>query len=200
MDIHIQIGKQKRVAIVFSCPGRHEEDAGYPAAKTTGKNLNALLSTLSDALSRSDLIRTNITITNAWPIVEYEEKTGRSEATEQEVVAPSNIKRLQQELDDITEFVILCGEMAKAISKKLHLEKNPQFIYVKHWGTRGLMSIVADLDGKPIVAAEAQIFAGSKVSKRKIQSENTEKRLAIVARSIIKELKLGGQTAYLPTR
>lgn len=188
MPIHIQTGYQNSVAIVFSCPGRHEELAGYPAAKTTGKNLEQLLLLLSEALNRSDLTRRNITITNAWPDVEYEAKTGRSEATEQDVMRPKNLERLQRELSNITEFVIFCGDIAKATSLKLLLNRNPKFIYVNHLATRGLLSIEKDVHGQLIVVAKCQLAAGRKISKQKIEAENTGKRLAVVACSVLKQL------------
>lgn len=189
MAVHLQIGKQNNVAVVFSCPGRHEEIAGYPAAKTTGNNLNKLLSLLSDALGRSNLTRSNITITNAWPSVEYKEKTGRSEATEKEVVVPNNLNRLEQELSDITEFVIFFGDIADATSHKLELAKKPRFINVEHLSTRGLLSIRNDVHGKPIVAAKDQIISGRKMGLRKIQAENTERRLVVVVSLVLKQLQ-----------
>ncbi len=190
MPPHIQIGARKSIAIVFSCPGRHEQIAERPAAKTTGRNLDILLSILSNVLGRSDLIRHNITITNAWPRVEYKALTGRSEATENEVITQHNIERLEQELLDVTEFVIFCGDRAKIASHKLLLEKCPKRIYVEHLGTRGLLSIKNDVYGQPIVAAGAQKLAGTKMSKRQIQNENTERRLEVVANEVVKQLQL----------
>lgn len=133
--MQIQIGKQNKVAIVFSCPGRHEENVGFPAAEITGKNLNNLLILLSKELKRDDLIRSNITITNAWPSIEYREKTRRSEATKQEVNDAKNIERLKLELDNVLEFVIFCGDRARVASESLQLKERPKFIYVKHLGT-----------------------------------------------------------------
>ena len=189
MAIHLQVGKQQRVAVVFSCPGRHEEAAGYPAAKTTGRNLDRLLSLLSKALNRNDLTRSNITITNAWPEVEYKAKTGRSEATAKEVKAPENVKRLQQELDEITDFVIFCGDTARAASQNLRLKHNPSFVYLKHLSLRGLSLIARDVQGERIIAADVQISAGSDISKMKLQSDNTNKRLAVLVDSILSQLR-----------
>jgi len=39
--------------VVFSCPGRHEEEAKKPAAKTTGKNLDILMKKLNSFLGKS---------------------------------------------------------------------------------------------------------------------------------------------------
>ncbi|OGU06652.1 MAG: hypothetical protein A2075_08715 [Geobacteraceae bacterium GWC2_58_44] len=143
MPVHLQVGKEKKVAVVFSCPGRHEEVAGHPAAQSTGKNLDTLLLLLSQALNRNDLTRANITITNAWPEVEYQAKTGRSEATAKEVEGAGNIERLQQELEDVTDFVIFCGAKAAAVARNLRLKYRPKFVYMRHPGLRGLSSPAA---------------------------------------------------------
>jgi len=188
MPIHIQAGKEKRVAVVFSCPGRHEEVAGHPAARITGRNLETLLALLSKALNRSDLTRSNITITNVWPDIEYKAKTGRSEPTAKEVKSPKNIERLQQELDDISEFVIFCGEKARTVSQDLRLKHKPRFVYIQHPGLRGLSLIVTDVQGERIVAANVRVSAGSDLSKARIQSDNTQRRLAVLVRSILTQL------------
>ncbi|MDD5125819.1 hypothetical protein [Methylovulum sp.] len=184
MATHISIGKQKRVAVVLSCPGRYEEKARRPAAKTTGKNLDMLLIMLGSLLKRKDLIRKNITITNAWPKVEYKAKTGRSEASDQEIKGSHNIKRVQRELNDISDFVIFCGEKAKTVSQFLRLNKSPKFIYVEHLAIRGLSSIKIDAYGNPIVAA-----SGTGKIKKAIQAENTKKRLNVVAINLLNQLK-----------
>ena len=98
------------MALVLSSPGRQEELAGYPAARTTGKNLEALLLLLGQALRRGDLTRENVTRTNAWPSVEYLDKTGRSEATHGEILAPDNLRKLRRELAEIGELVIFAGK------------------------------------------------------------------------------------------
>ena len=189
MAIHIQVGKQKRVAVVFSCPGRHEEIAGRPAAGTTGRNLDAILELLCKALNRSDLTRSNITITNAWPKVEYKAKTGRSEPTPKEARAPENIERLQEELEGITDFVIFCGEAARAVSQRLQLKLKPRMVYIRHIGLRGMSLINKDVQGERITAADAQISAGCSIGKAEIQAANTGKRLAVVVRSILAQLE-----------
>ena len=189
MAIHLQVGKRKRVAVVFSCPGRHEEVAGHPAAGITGRNLERILSLLSKALHRSDLTRSDITITNAWPKVEYKSKTGRSEATAREVNAPENLERLQQELEEITDFVIFCGETARVVARNLQLKHKPRYVYIRHIGLRGMLLIVTDVQGDRIIAADVRISAGCNVSRAEIQASNTEKRLAVVVHSILSQLQ-----------
>lgn len=191
--MHLQVGKLKRVAVVFSCPGRHEEAAGYPAAKATGKNLDRLLALLAKALKRDDLSRDNITITNSWPDVEYQAATGRSEATTREVLAKDNLLRLQRELEGISDLVIFCGERARTVSRHLQLKYKPKFIYTAHLGLRGLSLTRTDVQGESIVAADMQIQAGRRMSKQEIQWENTEKRLAVLVHAILTQLRAGNK-------
>jgi hypothetical protein len=183
--LHIQVGKEKRVAVVFSCPGRHEEEAGYPAAKGTGRNLNLLLSLLAEALGRSDLTRENVTITNVWPEVEYLGKTGRSEASVKEITAPANLQRLQQELDEVTDFVIFCGDRARKAARRLKLRHDPKLVFVGHLGLRGLSLINRDAGGERIVAAPK--------GRRDVQCENTRRRLEVLVQQILRQLQDGRQ-------
>lgn len=187
--VHLQVGKERKVAVVFSCPGRHEELAGYPAAHSTGRNLDLLLSLLARELSRDDLTRGNITITNAWSRVEYRSKTGRSEATLQEVEGTDNVKRLQQELEEVSDFIIFCGARAKAAARHLQLRHKPRLVFIRHPGLRGLSLMATDLRGEPILAAELQVSRGSKEARRSIQAENTRRRLAVLVHSILKQLR-----------
>ena len=149
-----------------------------------------LLGMLSTALGRADLTRINVTITNASRTVEYEEKTGRSQPTEAEVIAPDNLHRLERELRNVKEFVIFCGEMARAASERLRLVNAPTILYVEHLGARGLLSIKNDIGGEAIVKASDQRDAGRKESLKKIQTENTTKRLEVVARSLLAQLQV----------
>ena len=194
MSIHYQSGKMDKVAFVFSCPGRFEEEAGHPVAKTTGTNLNKLLVMLSKVLSRDDLLRENITISNCWDRVEYNKLTKRSEATDWEIQAPKNIHRLAKEIAHITDFIVFCGAKAKLASNEITrsnlLNNNPRFLYLRHLGTRGLLSISKDIDGNLIKPADVQIKDGRKDSRQKIQSENTKKRIMVVANSLGDQLRI----------
>lgn len=192
MAVHYEKGLKNSVAFVFSCPGRHEKAAEYPAAKVTGTNLEKLLQILSKMLDRDNLSRGNITIANAWECVEYEKLTNRSEATNMEIRTSSNIYRLGRELAHVAEFIVFCGAKAKVASEELVrtdlLPNNPCFLFLEHLGTRGLLSISEDRDGNRIVSAEKQMAAGRKAAKHKIEYENTEKRLEVVAKSLIDQL------------
>ncbi len=72
----------------------------------TGTNLSRLLTILGKRLGRTDLDRDSITIANAWDRVEYQELTGRSEATPAEV-RKGAVDRLG------TRFDILAQTLAK---------------------------------------------------------------------------------------
>lgn len=186
--VHWQAGRLNRVAVVFSCPGRHEEAAGRPAARSTGKNLEILLELLAGALGRDDLHREEVTITNAWPKVEYRAKTGRTEASEREVCAPENVERLRRELDEVTELVIFCGRKARAVAPLLRLKHRPSFVFISHPGLRGLSMIHSDACGDPIMAVDGGLRPGTG-GVRRGQSENTRRRLAVLAASICRQLQ-----------
>lgn len=188
MSIHLQVGKEKKVAVVFSCPGRHEEQAGRPAAAATGRNLDRLLALLAPALKRGDLARERVTITNAWPRVEYRAKTGRSEATDREVLAPNNLRRLQLELEEISDLVIFCGRRARAVAVHLRLKHRPCFVYIEHLGLRGLSLLRKDVQGRAIVAADKFGCQAAGMSLRRLQGENTERRLEVLAAAIRAQL------------
>jgi hypothetical protein len=71
MKPHFARGSKNDVAFVFSCPGRHEQEAKHPAAGVTGRNLERLLPLLALHINMSSLVRAEITVTNAWDKVEY---------------------------------------------------------------------------------------------------------------------------------
>jgi hypothetical protein len=193
MQPHFSKGSSHAYAFVFSCPGKQEEDAMHPAAGKTGRNLEALLQLLSARLGRTTLTRGCITITNAWPQVEHQERSGRSEATGIEIRNRSNIDRLANELRHITEMIVFCGgkaEVALHELVKLKLIIHPTKIaVVEHIGARGLLSIRRDIQGKLIVAAEEQRRLGRKLALKRIQAENTHRRLEVVAQRLLDSVK-----------
>lgn len=189
LSCHLQVGRSKEVAFVFSCPGRYEEVAGEPAAKVTGKNLSNLLGKLGIALNKSGLDRRNITITNAWSRVEYEKKTGRSEANTSEIISEENIARLRSELIGVTELVVCCGDKAKISVDACGLSENVKVIFMKHLSIRGLKSIKMDISGAEILPAEAIKSQGDRRTKRRIRNDNTSKRLDVICRSIANQIE-----------
>ena len=188
MSCHISKGKKKSVAFVFSCPGRYEQIAGHPAAKVTGTNLSKLLAKLNTSLNRKDLSKREITITNSWNKVEYEKLTGRSEATDREILDSINISRLNSELKGITEFIVCCGNKSKIAIEQCNISKNVKILCLEHLGTRGLNTIKQDVKNITILSAEIQRKNGDKRSKRKIQIDNTSKRLDVVCENLLGQL------------
>jgi hypothetical protein len=171
---------------VLSCPGRYEEQAGHPAAGNTGKNLELLLERIGSRLALPGLVRAHITITNAWPGIEYKGKTRRSEASDREVTQADNIRRLHDELRHVTTLIVFCGAKAKLASHQLMalnlLRSAVQIAFVPHLGGRGLTnSIMSDVAGRPIVGAQVQRRCGRFSSLKLIQCENTAFRIEVVA-------------------
>ena len=109
--VHYEAGSEDKIAFVFSCPGRREEEANPPgpAKGQTGENLKCLLRCMRNRHGIKGFRRGLITITNAWEKVEYCGKTERSEPPDAHVKGEKNIARLTQELQNITDLIICCG-------------------------------------------------------------------------------------------
>lgn len=187
---HFSKGAENDVAFVLSCPGRYEELAGHPAAGNTGKSLQLLIDRLGTNISLPDLARVHITITNAWPDIEYKGKTGRSEATGAEVNRSDNIMRLADELQHVSKLVVFCGAKAKLACQQLikHnlLPTTVQIAFVPHLGGLGLNnSIMFDTADQPIVKANEQRRNGRLDSLKAIQRENTGLRIDALVKSLL---------------
>lgn len=187
-QVHFQRGSEDKCAFVFSCPGREEEKAGYPAAKMTGINLGKLFTVLNEMRIRDYYFeRSNVTITNAWANVEYDAKTSRSEATNEEVLSPDNIDRLDKELEAITDLVVCCGQKARLAIQALvdnnRLKTGAKVVFINHLGMKSINQITTDINGEPIVAV-AKHPDRFTVPEKEIGSGNTKKRLEVVAARI----------------
>jgi uracil-DNA glycosylase len=177
---HLQVGKEKRVAVVLACPGKAEEQIGLPAVGPTGRNLNVLLDLLARRLRRPDLTRQNITVTNASSTVMYEAQDGDTEPSKADVQDPKNLCRVQEELREITDFVIFSGQAAKALMGSLQLPNRPKFVHVRHLGLQSLNQIkLQDAGANQTGRAEG------------VGEDNTRRRLEIVADEITEQLRLG---------
>lgn len=190
MTPHFFKGAGNEVAFVLSCPGRYEEQAGHPAAGNTGKNLERLVRHLGPRIGLPDLARTHVTITNAWDGIEYKGKTGRSEASDEEVKRACNIGRLADELRHVAMLIVLCGEKAKlAFQQPRVLEFLPHSVYmafVPHLGGLGLNNgITSDVTSQRIVSAKEQRLSGRLDSLKLIQRENTDRRLEVVVECLL---------------
>ncbi|MXW92373.1 MAG: hypothetical protein F4114_09050 [Rhodospirillaceae bacterium] len=89
---------QLRTAFVLSAPGKAECKAQRPAAGQTGITLTSALSTFHGAEPGifPSLCLDDYTLVNAWDKVEYKARTGRTEATNAEILGVANICRLAQ--------------------------------------------------------------------------------------------------------
>jgi hypothetical protein len=174
---HLQIGREKKVAIVLACPGQDEELIGMPAAGPTGQNLKILLDLLSHQLKRQDLIRQNITVTNSSVRVIYGAKDKVTEPTETEVGDAKNICRIYEELREVSDFVIFSGQRAKILMNKLVLPNNPKFIHIRHLGFQSLNQIKLEDSGNK-----------NENNHTLIEKTNTQRRLEIVVNDIVEQL------------
>lgn len=193
-QVHFQQGSENQFAFVFSCPGREEEKAGYPAAKMTGINLAKLFIVLNEMKMKDyHFARERVTITNAWANVEYDAKTCRSEATNEEVLSLDNLSRLGGELKAVTELIVGCGQKARlaiqalAAAKQLH--DGVRIVFINHLGMKSINQIARDINGEPIVAV-AKHPDRFTLAAKEIGGANTRKRLEVVA-ARIKEGLLG---------
>jgi hypothetical protein len=130
---------------VFICPGRLEENAGYPCAGQTGQGLNAGLAQLTRL--RGDLFpsrdRFDYLITNAWIHPEYRTRPGqprpRSLPELMEVVTRQNIERLHSEILELNH-VVACGELAHLAVRLCveFLNYSGNVAYVEHTSRQAL--------------------------------------------------------------
>jgi len=154
---HCHKGKRKDVAFIFSCPGAKECCLKRPVAGETGKNLDELIKKLDGGIineiekcskNKDKICRYDFRLTNSWKDVEFLEKTGRSEATEEEVLNNKNLKRLLFDLRGVKEdCLIFCfGKKAKFAIKELSKKESfkgggYKIIYLPHLGLQSINQI-----------------------------------------------------------
>ena len=105
-------------AILLSAPGKVEYERGRPAAGQTGKSLELALSELHRADPRlfPSLKPEHYTTINVWDKPEYMSKTGRTEATDRELLSPRNLTRVRQLLlDEDIETTVALGDKPKRV-------------------------------------------------------------------------------------
>ncbi|MBL7894506.1 MAG: hypothetical protein JNK50_04360 [Bacteroidia bacterium] len=150
--VHFNKGNSSKIALVFSCPGQKEFQAGRPVNGTTGSNLDILLEMLRERkLIGNFKSRYDFRITNAYSKVLFNNKDNRTEARLSEIYEKKNLDRLYAELRDITDAVICFGTRAsKAIERlnKTETQKlNLKIIHSCHLGLSSLNRIKADKKG-----------------------------------------------------
>lgn len=178
---HFHVGRYSRIAVMLTCPRQQEMVDGCPASPNgeVGKNLDLLLALLASSTGRSDINRSDVTITYAWPNIEYTELTGRGLPTTLQVTNRDNISRLNRELTDITELVICSGTLAEEVYPKLSLPHCPNFVCVRHISERGLATITFDINGNKLHRNDRDLAR---------KQQNTLDRLAVVADRIMTRL------------
>jgi hypothetical protein len=146
---HLQYVRGARVAVVLSCPGEAEAQAGHPAAGPTGFNLELLLRELS-ARFGSAFERRKVTITNAWPEVFSIKRNGRTEAPDELIREPRNLDRLREELRGI-RIVIASGRKAELAMHRLRiLEMAESCFVIPHLGRKGLARVPGENNAEKI--------------------------------------------------
>ena len=175
------------VAFMFACPGQKEQEAGRVVAGSTGKNLDRLLSSLSQSSNiqlRALFPSTNrydYLITNASNIIHYPALDGRSLPLKKEYMKEKNIERLREELKDV-RFVIAFGTQAKEVSAAVaaayeskNTEQRPFFITsLPHLSFLSLNQISRDVSGDEIMKGD---------------NEGTTKRIEVVREMVEKAIK-----------
>lgn len=149
MPIHLEQGARDTIAFVFSCPGRHEQAGGQPAAGPTGSNLEDALRSMRgygygtiENVEGDDWTRENVLITNAWPCVEFNGQTGRSQPRTQEVLSEGNLSRLAEEIGAVREVIVCCGKNAKkavsSVRDRTRLRDGVRVVFLPHLSNRAL--------------------------------------------------------------
>lgn len=152
-SVHHEVGDCNRFAFVLSCPGRLEAEADppRPAQGQTGENLARLVAALpADTPHLQSLQRGHTHIANAWPHVEHNALTGRTEPMRREVLGDANLARLACELSDIEVAVICCGKLAAlavhCLASGGRLPQGVDVAFLPHLGTRGINSTASKDD------------------------------------------------------
>jgi hypothetical protein len=195
--VYFEQGTKNDLAVVLSCPGQEEENSipAGPAKGETGKNLNCILEMLATKYKQNGFTRKEVLITNSWDKIEYPVKTGRSEATINEILDKDNLDRLSSELTHTSKYLLACGNNAIATTKALDyakkLDKDLKLIFVNHLGNQALNTgIKQDINGNNIITYKSAAAkpVEEKRSLKDIAHDNKIKRLEVVANEIFRQL------------
>lgn len=160
-----------------------------PASGTTGKNLDLLLAKLGPLIGIPDLVRSDVTVTNAYTGVEYKAKTRRSEASFAEVRQDDNISRLNAELARVSDLVIFCGDRAYAVAELVTLFAGVKWVRIPHLGMQGLNQIKHAVDGAPILSVANSKVGGDRRSAKEIGRANTSRRIDVLVQRVLEQMK-----------
>ncbi|MFA9192609.1 uracil-DNA glycosylase family protein [Flavobacterium sp. FZUC8N2.13] len=146
-DYHFNKGIKTDIALVFSCPGKKEEEQGKPVSGQTGKNLDYFLTKLFEKLEYDFTNRYDFRITNSVKSVYHKNLTPhKTEPTRSEIKDKNNLIRLHNELYDIERFIFCFGKKAELalseIQKKSDLKlKTNKIFAIKHLSNSSLNRI-----------------------------------------------------------
>lgn len=106
-----------KTLVLLSAPGGAEKKANRPAAGATGKTLEIALKSLHELhpLTFPSHILDDYTIANSVESIHYKASTGRTEATNQEVLEENNLARLRMVLEDCNSVLALGKKAELAI-------------------------------------------------------------------------------------
>lgn len=125
-ECHYNKGIKTDIALVFSCPGKKEENQSRPISGQTGKNLDYFLTRLSEKLKFEFKNRYDLRITNSVKTVYYKNSTSnKTEPTTYEIKDENNLIRLYNELYDIEGFILCFGKKAELALNEI--QKNSDF-------------------------------------------------------------------------
>jgi hypothetical protein len=190
---HLEKGTNTDIAFVFACPGWCEEFHSRPAAGDTGRNLEILLGILQKWEVPGIPTRRQLTITNAWDGVLYEEKdNGQTLPDDDWITEPGNLKRLKDEIGHIRRWIVCAGTSAHSAGDALMTVGLPssgcKIVKILHLGPQGLNNphtgISTDIFGRPITP--------EKVKKSYIRNRL---RLEVVAARMLRKM---GLNQYIP--
>lgn len=144
VSAHLQYQPDAKIAIVLTCPGRHEIHAGRPAVGPTGRNLDLLCNLLTEKIG-SQFRRENIIITNAWTGALSRYKDGHSEPNNEIILQDMNLGRLYHELRRVN-IIIASGQKAQLAVKHAFSKKRESkcVLSIPHLGNLGLKRVVGD--------------------------------------------------------
>ena len=191
MTNQVQYNKGKNispVAFMFACPGQKEQEAGRVVAGSTGKNLNILLSFLSQSSNTQISVlfpsanRYDYLITNASNVIHYPALDNRSLPAKKEYMKEENVERLCEELKS-ARYVIAFGAQAKDVSvaveaayKKKNAAQTPVFITsLPHLSFLSLNQISYDVKGERIIQGDK----GGTSKRMEVVKEKLERELEV---------------------
>nr|WP_128797600.1 hypothetical protein [Corallococcus coralloides] len=189
---HFEQGSNNDLAIVFSCPGWFEQFHVRPAAGETGRNLEILLEILQSWQVPDVPSRAELTISNAWDQVIYEEAdSGRTLPEDNWVVRPENLERLWREVGTTRKWLICSGASAQTAGNALLSTPGTptmscKIIEIPHLSNQGLNTRSALLN--------KDLF-GNSVAANKQSHVRKRRRLEVVAVRMLRQMGLYG---YIP--